>query len=85
MYRLMCALNYLHSANVMHRDLKPNNILITDDLQVKICDFGISRVAKDIDSELLTLNEAAKERLIEQYRESQSDKKECSVEYILRN
>lgn len=43
MYNTLCALKYLHSANVVHRDIKPSNILITKDSQVKICDFGISR------------------------------------------
>ena len=28
LYNILCALNFLHSANVMHRDLKPANILI---------------------------------------------------------
>mgnify|MGYP001038422489 CR=1 FL=1 len=28
LYNILCAMNFLHSANVMHRDLKPANILI---------------------------------------------------------
>jgi serine/threonine protein kinase len=43
LYNLLCALKYLHSANVIHRDIKPANILINADCQVKICDYGISR------------------------------------------
>ena len=43
MYNTLCALKYLHSANVIHRDVKPSNILINRDSNVKICDFGISR------------------------------------------
>lgn len=27
-YNLLCAINFMHSANIMHRDLKPGNILI---------------------------------------------------------
>ena len=43
LYNLLCAINFLHSANIMHRDIKPANILINSNCQVKICDFGFSR------------------------------------------
>lgn len=33
----------MHSANVIHRDLKPQNILTNKDLNVKICDLGLCR------------------------------------------
>jgi len=42
-YHSLCALAFLHEANVMHRDMKSSNILITPDCNAKICDFGLSR------------------------------------------
>tara|TARA_B110000208_G_C11664624_1_gene392961 strand:+ start:162 stop:1022 length:861 start_codon:yes stop_codon:yes gene_type:complete len=43
MYQTLCALNYMHSANIIHRDMKPSNILVDEKTDVKIIDFGLSR------------------------------------------
>ena len=40
--RLADAITYAHSRHVIHRDLKPGNILVTPDHEVKILDFGIA-------------------------------------------
>uniref|UniRef100_A0A162ACT1 mitogen-activated protein kinase n=1 Tax=Daucus carota subsp. sativus TaxID=79200 RepID=A0A162ACT1_DAUCS len=42
---LLRALKYIHTANVYHRDLKPKNILANANCKLKICDFGLARVA----------------------------------------
>lgn len=42
-YNLLCAVKYLHSCNIIHRDLKLENILVSSHLEVQICDFGLAR------------------------------------------
>jgi len=44
---VLTALEYSHRAGVVHRDIKPGNIMITTDGQVKVMDFGIARAVSD--------------------------------------
>ncbi|KAK4414086.1 putative serine/threonine protein kinase IREH1 [Sesamum alatum] len=41
---VVLALEYLHSRRVVHRDLKPDNLLIAHDGHIKLTDFGLSKV-----------------------------------------
>merc|ERR1711998_535330 len=42
-YQLLRGLKAIHSAGVLHRDLKPGNLLLKKDCDLKICDFGLAR------------------------------------------
>jgi mitogen-activated protein kinase 1/3 len=53
LYQMLRALYFLHSANIIHRDFKPSNVLINEDCTVKLCDFGMSRGIKE-ENALLT-------------------------------
>jgi len=43
LYQMLRALKYIHSANVIHRDIKPQNLLVNLDCNLKVCDFGLAR------------------------------------------
>ncbi len=45
--KICSAVNYAHKNLVVHRDLKPGNILITEDGNPKLLDFGIAKILKD--------------------------------------
>ena len=38
---------YVHSSNVLHRDLKPQNLLVNSNCDLAICDFGLARGVAD--------------------------------------
>ena len=44
LYQILRGLRYIHSANVIHFDMKPGNVLVNSDCYLKICDFGLARI-----------------------------------------
>ena len=57
-YQLLKALKYIHSAELIHRDLRPSNLLIDSECHVKVGDFGLARsVNAEDDAENLKLTD----------------------------
>ena len=46
--QVVLMLQYLHSLNIIYRDIKPENLLINGDGYLKLTDFGFSKFTKDI-------------------------------------
>uniref|UniRef100_A0A0G4G7T4 mitogen-activated protein kinase n=1 Tax=Chromera velia CCMP2878 TaxID=1169474 RepID=A0A0G4G7T4_9ALVE len=42
-YQILRGLHYLHGANILHRDLKPGNVLVDENCDLRICDLGLAR------------------------------------------
>ena len=58
LYNMLCGLNFLTTAGLIHRDIKPQNMLVTQECEVKICDFGMARslsTNKDVSTEAIDL------------------------------
>lgn len=42
--KLLSAINHCHARGITHRDIKPNNIMIGADGEIKLIDFGLSKI-----------------------------------------
>lgn len=45
--QVLNAIKHAHEAGIIHRDIKPNNILLSNDGKVKVMDFGLAKVIQD--------------------------------------
>nr|CAG4646211.1 EOG090X04Z1 [Macrothrix elegans] len=54
LYQILRGLKYLHSARILHRDIKPGNLLVNSNCLLKICDFGLARVEEADSSKAMT-------------------------------
>jgi len=53
MFQLLRGVYFMHSSHVFHRDLKPNNILINKQCDLRICDFGLARAMFENNDEMV--------------------------------
>jgi len=51
--QMISAVQHLHATGVAHRDLKPQNILVSDNDSIKICDFGLSKMYDNGDAQFV--------------------------------
>jgi len=51
MYQLFKSLKFMHSAELLHRDVKPSNLLLNSECQVKVADFGLARSVAQLEDD----------------------------------
>lgn len=54
LYQILRGVKYLHSAKIIHRDIKPGNLLVNSNCVLKICDFGLARVEEEDSTKHMT-------------------------------
>lgn len=73
------ALDFVHQVGMVHRDIKPDNILVINDAEIRLADFGVAMLpgenpsVKDLQSGVGTMNYMAPEVLEGQFYDKRSD------------
>jgi serine/threonine protein kinase/Flp pilus assembly protein TadD len=57
--QIVQALEKAHQHNIIHRDIKPSNIYLTEDCLVKLLDFGLARVVKEMEPDMISKADTA--------------------------
>ncbi|KAL3310320.1 hypothetical protein Ciccas_011116, partial [Cichlidogyrus casuarinus] len=47
LYQILRGIKFIHSCGILHRDLKPGNLLVNGNCLLKICDFGLARTVEE--------------------------------------
>jgi serine/threonine protein kinase len=85
-YHILCGLKYIHSCAVLHRDLKPGNILLGDNYQVKICDFGLARsVTNDEPDEILIEEKLEEPKTLDKEKVNSNSTRASLQKYLVKN
>ena len=89
--QIMKALSHSHSHDIIHRDIKPQNIMVLRDGSVKVADFGIACLANSANTLTQEALGSVQRRVAEQQEKSRGDEispeelaKETSKETILK-
>ena len=73
--QILSGLEFLHGHNILHRDLKPLNVLVDITGRIRLTDFGISRVLKDEETTVYTHGKGTEEWMAPEVIEARNEQK----------
>ena len=85
LFKMLCAVRFIHKANIIHRDIKPGNFLIDRNNDVFLCDFGLARTLPKVESKKVDYSrETMTRKLIETQAARKKGKRQLSNHVVTR-